>query len=332
MTYTPTHTFTPIAFPYVLRIGVYNEAGELVKTIVVERTNAVMSDVSIRQNGSQTGTITNGVVEFYVPGVETPLTFGSGESTFVWDASNDGSQGINNGIYYFKFEQKDYYGHTYIISKSITLLKMEQYVAVNIYNSAGELVRSIKEAKATLPANVSLGMGTTIPLENSGAGVKLNYGGPMDFVMWDGKNDLGMTVSSGVYQIQVEIKTLEGSVVQAGKSVTILTQKQEFLGGLKAYPNPYVGTTGGKMTIEWEPGATGLATVFIYNLKGELVQKLTSQLASGKAEWDLRTREGSDAAPGVYVCLVTAQSDQGRVERRKIKISVMIKHQDESAF
>ena len=66
---------------------------------------------------------------------------GLGYSDFYWYVDNDASQMLNSGLYYMKFEQKDEYGHSNIMIEEIHVIRVEEYVELNIFNSGGELVR-----------------------------------------------------------------------------------------------------------------------------------------------------------------------------------------------
>ena len=101
-----------------LDIGVYNEAGERIRTVIVVRTSQSMGEVNTSVNGDDSAILVTGqLLQLHLPGVETPETLGKGESFFYWDGKNDSGQYVANGPYYLKLSEKDTWGHTIISVK-----------------------------------------------------------------------------------------------------------------------------------------------------------------------------------------------------------------------
>lgn len=81
------------------------------------------------------------------------------------------------------------------------------------------------------------------------------------------------------------------------------------LSGILVYPNPFYAKRDGFVTITNIP-LTGSACVYIYNLAGELVEKLedgsgiTSTGIVKQARWDGRNSSGKKCASGMYVYLL----------------------------
>ncbi len=120
VTFTATPTLPP--FPFVLRISVYNEAGEKVRTIVAVPTTKEMSVVEFNSPTGPDIVTPSGGLEIILKDIETPQTLGTGISAFYWDGRNDAGQVVNNGPYYLKLEQKDAYGHITTITKEVQSL------------------------------------------------------------------------------------------------------------------------------------------------------------------------------------------------------------------
>ena len=142
-----------VLYPYVITLSVYNEAGEKVKIIASTTANAPVTSLEFFIEGQSTTTsvISYGSgLDIYLRGVETEQTEGTGGTIFTWKAINDQSQLIDQGVYYIKVEYKDPYGYTGTYIKDITVVRLEEYVELNIYNNAGELVRTIKQKKTGL--------------------------------------------------------------------------------------------------------------------------------------------------------------------------------------
>ncbi len=324
-TATPTITLTLPPFPYIIRISIYNEAGEVVRELVVERASDVVGEIKLTSGGEEINTITNkNLLEINLPGVETPQTIGQGGSVFIWDAKNDRGQVVKQGVYYIKVEEKDGYGHTNVLIKDIQVMKEEQYVEVRIFNSAGELVKVIREEKAQIPENIILGVENIIPIEKEGSDIIISYGGePGANVKWDGRNEKGEVVSSGTYEVQIITKTEQGLKVQASKTVIILNEGKEFMKEIKVQPNPVEKSKVNKVKIGWESEGEGKVSIYIYNIAGELVRKIEGRLEAGGIEWDLKTGSGAVVSQGNYIMVIEGISKGGYVNRAKAKAAII---------
>jgi len=311
-------------FPYIIKINIYNEAGEIVKQLAVQRASDVVGDIKLISGEKEVNMITNKeYLGIYLPGVETPETINEGGSVFIWDAKSDRGQYVKTGVYYIKVEEQDGYGHTNVVIKEITVMKEEEYVEVRIFNSAGELVRVIREEKE-VPEKVELGVDNVIPIEKGGAEIIIKYGDePGDSVKWDGKNSEGIAVSSGTYEVQVITKDEKGIRVQASKTVIVLSEGKEVIGEVKVYPNPVKKGKGEKARVRWEAKGEGEVRIYIYNAAGELVRKVEGKVELGELEWDLKTGSGAMASQGNYICVIEARSKEGYSQRKIIKISIL---------
>ena len=198
----------------------------------------------------------------------------------------------------------------------------EEYVRINIYNTAGELVRRIEERKATA-GRISLGIEDVMIIGKDNPGVIINYSDGAS-IMWDGKNNEGKMVSSGVYEIQVEVKTGDGFKTEASKSVTILNESgNDALGEVKAYPNPYyvIPELNIPMTIAWQTRPRTVR-VKIYSIAGELVKEFKADRAAGSLMWDAKSAGGASISSGVYIIYIEGQKDSGEKEVKKLKVVV----------
>ncbi len=324
-TATPTITLTLPPFPYIIKISIYNEAGEVVRELVVERASEVIGEIKLTSGGQEINTITNkSLLEINLPGVETPQTIGQGGSVFIWDAKNDIGQVVKQGVYYIKVEEKDGYGHTNVLIKDINVMKEEQYVEVRIFNSAGELVKVIREEKAQIPENIILVVENIIPIEEEGSEIIISYGSePGANVRWDGRNEKGEVVTSGTYEVQIITKTEQGLKVQASKTVIILNEGKEFISNIKIKPNPIEKGKVSKVKIAWESEGEGRVRVYIYNIAGELVRKIEGRLEEGYIEWDLKIGSGAVVSHGNYIMVIEGISKSGYINRVKAKTAII---------
>lgn len=160
-------------------------------------------------------------------------------------------------------------------------------------------------------------------------------------VSWDGKDYQNIEVPDGEYKINVEFTEHNATASNLGKFKSITYTKgnvaffntypnEAYFSDLSLgwepiivsnnenvdispnlllrqnYPNPIRSTT----TIEFYQKKLSPASVFIYNLKGQVIRLLVQkQVKSGwnKIDWDLRDNQGKIVANGNYI--ISLQSD-----------------------
>jgi hypothetical protein len=189
------------------------------------------------------------------------------------------------------------------------------------------MIRQIRDYTKTPSGAVVLKVPDMIVIsKDNNSKVDIAYGtGANDFMEWDAKNSFGVAVTSGVYELLITEAMDTGRVITAAKSVTILNEGNQYLGEIKAVPNPYYGTGPG-IEIRWDfaGGAPkpGFADIVIVNMSGEHIKTLSVRLETGKAMWDLRGSGGSLCAAGVYVAIVQARGDDGHTQTKKVKLAI----------
>lgn len=328
VTITLTATETPLVYPYLLVIEAYNEAGEKVKVIVNTKINTEISGFDTMVGNTVTAVFNPSETDLTLrfPGIWTDTILNVPYVDFSWDGKNANSQDVSQGVYYIKVMVTDNYGHMNTIVKEVQLLRTEEFVRVSIYNTSGEVVRRIEQG--VVP-------GTQLSLEtedvfyinsgNNSTTIKLGGAGTMQ---WDGKNSLGSLVASGIYEVRVEVKDNTGYTVSSSRTITVLNEiSGALLSDVKAYPNPSVldDYSAAVMRLEWQSAAIGKITIRIYNVAGELVDRITGRIENLGADWDMQSASGQRLAAGFYPAVITAESQQGVTERLAVKLVIIRK-------
>jgi flagellar hook assembly protein FlgD len=310
----------------VLVIEAYNEAGEKVKILARTGISADIDEVFLMTGGNEVSFFNpiDGALTISIPGVDSAEQ--AGGLYFKWDGKSENMGLVGQGDYYIKISVIDNYGHVNTRVKQVKLIKTEEYVRVNIYNTAGELIYRAVKNTAVSGAAV-LDMEDAVYIGGGAAPVMIKYT-PSDYFEWDGKNMLGRLVDGGVYQLVLEAKNRDGYyAAQTSMAFTVLNlESAPSLDGLKSYPNPCeTGYDGNKrVKIDWPVKQPGEINVSIYNTAGELVKKLEGSLASAAGiVWDCTALKGGAASSGLYVAVVRAVKEDGSGEVKILKIVII---------
>jgi len=334
ITPTPTVTFTPVVYPYTMEIAVYNEAGELVKLITETTISNTLSDVVLTQSGTGVNAFSPsmGPLLINIPGVQTQGSNGSSivDPGFDWFGTNNNGQTVANGTYYIRVTMTDSSGQASTITKSIEVISSEQYVQVNIYNSAGELVQRMQEnTNVTFNAQLALQSNTVVFGKDGTNQFNISYGPTnADVFTWDGTNSSGRTVDSGVYTVQLVVKNTDGYTDVQSKQLTVLNSGVNgMLGEIKVIPNPCVvtDTNGAAMYITWSGTWQGSVKIKIYNIAAELIRSYEADSSQMKITWDLHTVSGQTVSSGIYIGVIEAKNNSGETETKIVKMAVLIK-------
>jgi hypothetical protein len=249
--------------------------------------------------------------------------------TFLWTGANDNGQTVSSGLYWVKLAYKDSYGNTTVYAHEVVVLTLANQVRLRIFNSAGELVKTLLSTVYTTtnaqptrldPSSTTFAIGgdngSTTPNKVS-FDVGLGYP-PID---WDGTNNQGQRVDSGTYTVQLESGTMGGgSTVIATTSVTVINAGDSVLAGAVVGPNP--DTSADPVIWLRAPNAPAgtLLTARLYNVAGELIMESRNDLQPDRLSFDTGSRPVSG---GVYVMSVTAVAPWGQVERHNFKLVVV---------
>jgi uncharacterized repeat protein (TIGR01451 family) len=112
------------------------------------------------------------------------------------------------------------------INSSVPVQIEGQYtVSVNVYNSAGEVVKTIPVKSYSVPINgITLSTSNLITtLHGSGSTIEIFYNGTL-IGTWDGSNNSGNPVTNGNYVIKVDSTSSTGSVTTVAQDATVNRQ------------------------------------------------------------------------------------------------------------
>jgi flagellar hook assembly protein FlgD len=321
-------------YPYILKIEAYNEAGERVRVIADTMASMPATGITALVSGTASDIFNTsaGSMDFRVTGTQAP---GQGSSTYVqypWDGRNANGQEVDQGVYYIKVSETDEFGHTITFIKDITLVRLDEYVELDIFNSAGELVRSIRKDAGSFTGKAQLTVPDTLIIQDDGSIVDLTgspspvkYGNDFgESIVWDGRDASGTMVSNGSYEMQVIIKTPDG-VSAASKTILVLRQDKKYLDKFIIQPDPFDKNASAAIIFRWTFTAgseTGTAIVKVYDISGGLVKTLSGDLASAAGlTWDLKS--GEKPARGLYVCVLETRNSTGYMDRKIAKLAIM---------
>ena len=330
-TATPTITATPMPFPYLITLGVYNEAGELVKTIASDPTSNNFTTVLFDINGVSNATImtNNAVFDIYLANVFTPSNLNAAGTLFTWDGTTNADQKAAPGDYIIKIQQTDGYGHVATLTRDVSVVQDENYMELKVYNEAGETVFSERDDNKIGPDSLKLSVPDVVIVKNSGNDIVVGYGAASgDSMSWNGVSNAGTVVTDGVYEFKVTEVLDSGRVLEASKSVNILTQGKKYFDSLIVSPCPYDGSKTG-MQFKWNLSGTtvesGTININIYDISGGLIKILAGKLEDGQLRWYGDTVGGQMASSGIYVAVLQGRDNYGYSDNKKIKIALLKK-------
>jgi hypothetical protein len=204
---------------------------------------------------------------------------------------------------------------------------MPYQLSVNIYNSAGEVVRHLFSGSSqNQSGGFSLGSTVVAP---GGPGVSINFGGILqggsDSLVWQGSNDNGQPVSGGTYYIKVDEIDPFGSVQSwtspvavlppvAQQSLNIYNSAGELVAHLDLSSLP-PGTTLTDLGFA-DPSKTTFALPSDPSGPGGVDFKLKESNSSGTASadevWNGRNSQGQEVASGSYIVQLVSEGAGGQ--------------------
>ncbi len=304
---------------YTVKIGVYNEAGELIYALPVEHFSQSVDNYTLNPGNvinSLNGA--NNAVSIVYDGVIIG----------VWNGQNQSGAPVDNGNYYVKVDNINPLGVDQSTTQQVTVNRSIYQVSLVIYNEAGEAVRHLltymdDKGPAGL-SSVQISSSVLSASANGSTGnnskVTISLGGGAS-VAWDGTADNGAYVSSGQYFIDVHTIGGQGGETNVTLKVMVVdTNAQNGVGIVDARPNILNRASPNYTTTFVSNSSMNLTLrLKVYDTAGELVQK--SKLGGdgqNSVQWD-----ASGVASGLYLAVVESLNAQGGlVSKTTLKVVV----------
>ena len=288
-------------------LNLYNQAGELVKVVASGiPVQGQLSDFTITdptfspQAGQQAVILVNGV-------------------TYQWNGTNAGGQVVTSGAYYLQLASTDNTGNQTVYTHTVTVLDSGKQFSLKIYNSAGELVRTLFLGTYSGAAPDQLTVDHKVAAFGPGGG-EFNFNlGPAS-KLWNGLNDAGQAVQAGDYTVQLVTENQGSSSIVDNITITVLKANASVLAGAKIGPDP-VGPSDQLVTVLLPNLPSGCTVIGrLYNVSGELIITVSNHLQAGQLTFNLGTHRVS---AGVYILSLSATSTWGQAERRNLHFVVV---------
>jgi len=299
---------------YTVRVGVYNEAGELVQILNVLQTNRPVNDFSL---GPATLTSIHSQAEVLYEGV----TIGT------WNGNTQDGNPATNGTYHISVESIDTTGVVTTVTRQVTVNRNLERITMNVYNEAGERVRQLVnyvDDPGGQPINgMTLSTLVLVPGQSSaGLPSQVTVTTDQGTVMgsWDGRSDSGTLVSSGQYFIEIHSEDGVSGTTTITKRVTVLESGPNWVkGSIQARPNEL--TSANPQAVFYAADSNPLnLQVRLYDMAGERVaQGKPGPLGTNMATWD-----STGFASGLYIAVVELYEIDGKFSgRQRLKLLVV---------
>jgi hypothetical protein len=301
-TISPTAT---VGAPLHLSVRVYSPSGELVAVLFSQL--GIMSaptSVSVLNGAFLPDEGDTGRLMIDGPGV--PI---------IWSGMSQGGQLVESGSYFVLTEIEDSFGKVESWTTPLAVIRTQETVDVEIYNSAGELVWTRQVPASSSPTGLQLSS-ENFALEQGG--LTVIYGnGPSDHVSWDGSTPQGRSAAAGSYLVKLTQRGADGSKQTFTKAVSLLSAPDNVFSSLLLGPNPALSSSG-SLEIRLV-GALPSTSVSggVYNLAGELISGVSG--SGGALSWEIP----KGISGGIYILRLSARDASGRVRSQAVKFSLL---------
>jgi flagellar hook assembly protein FlgD len=312
---------------YVVKISIFTQSGELVKTLDTFDTSSAISSFNVVGNVIDAGQPT---AQIYVGGLLLA----------TWDATNAAGGTVGNGTYFAKVDSTDPFGITTTVTEPISVSLDNDQMQLKIFNSAGEAVLTLDQQQIAAllggplqTSDYSLGNTTFSPLviapsyadpTGHGASVIITMGSGRTF-LWSGRNDSGEMVSPGQYIMEFSDQLSGQSQQTISQMITVESSSDSGIASVVLAPNPIytTQTQQAKFLISVNDVQADNVRINLYTLAGELMPNpITSSLSAGNnvVYWNLGSE---NIASGMYFAEIELKQGNNMLERKVIKVTVI---------
>jgi len=280
-------------------VGVYNEAGELVREILVREFSQPVDDIQV---------LADDVIDSLDDRADL---YYRGYLIGTWDGTNQAGEPVGNGEYLVKIDNVDGYGVVQTITQQVTVNRGLSEVSITVFNASGEAVRHLYsevDDPTRLVTQVMLSHDTIEPSywapepgQVTETSIQLSNGVA---VAWDGRSDSGVIVANGQYYVEIRSYDGSGGEIVVTREVAVYASATSYE---KAVVAPNV------LTAEHPVAHIGVTNplrlrVGIYNVAGEKVTTLYSDGPTGWVEWS-----ALGAANGLYLARIELFDASGKI-------------------
>ncbi len=302
---------------YMVKISVYNSAGELVATLYTQQNMQAINALTLSSAGITDLAGASGAVTVYLAGI--PVA--------VWNGNTASGDPATNGAYFVTAQSADPSGNVITVSQKVTVSRPYAQVSASVYNEAGEVVRHLYTQVLAVPGSQMTGVqvssnfirpGTTPSSPVSSAQILIQTSQGVVTLVWDGTDDAGAIVTNGTYEIGVHWDNGNGTIQNLSQSIVVTGSRST--GSVVAGPNLLNLSQGVSVTTFRAdvPGAWTL-NISVYTLAGERVKTTAGYPGADEVSWD-----ASGMASGTYLAVVQVlDSHGGLLERRTVKVQVV---------
>jgi hypothetical protein len=326
---TPTYTFTVTSTPTTF-VGISKTVSET----LANAGDVLTYNIAVTVTG--TG-LTSPVVTDNLPAnmtFQSFVSFPSGAVTYYnasadqlqWTFSSPLSAGVYNFVYQTKVNtfapgntaltnkaQLTYSGLSAPLTASVPITVIGNFtVKINIYNSAGEVVKSLPiESFSTAINNIALSTTNTITtLSGPGSTIDILFNGYV-IGIWDGTTSSGTPVSNGAYQIQVDNVASSGVVTSVSQKaivnrnlskveVDIFNQAGEVVRRLYNVVANATNSTMTNVSLSTNVMKPNLGTTFGTTTASNLTITVEDSSSPVILVWDGSSDSGTFVTPGEY--------------------------------
>ena len=286
-----------------VKIGVYNEAGELVQVILVQQFSQPITGV----------TLGNGSAITSLDGAANAVTvYDGGTPIAVWNGLTSAGNPATNGTYYIQVQNTDSAGVVHSVTQQVTVSRTLASSSIVIYNEAGEAVKTLYSYQSDPGPAAAQGMRLSSsviepggPAGGAPSALTITLGNGVT-VVWDGTSSNGAYVQNGQYFIEVHTANANGSETTVVEQVSVDGRASGGgMGTVSAAPNIL---RPGSMTAVFHTTSTQGVTmkVALYTVAGELLGGVTGDNGAHPPQWN-----AGGAASGTYLAVVELRTATG---------------------